>query len=157
MKVKCDYCGQMVDENLKTCPNCGGPMSTANRVSSGQPKTIEELKKWYTDHNLPPEETTRFFIGKDIKEPKAFGIYKDQNGDFVVYKNKSDGDNQKKCIFAPLIPERWTKSKYETNLSSDCLESKTEHAAFQYIVKKRSLNLQKSPRFATVSWICGLR
>ena len=91
MKVKCDYCGQMVDETLKNCPNCGGPISTANRVASGQPKTIEELKKWYTDHNLPPEETTRFFIGKDIKEARAFGIYKDKNGDFVVYKNKSDG------------------------------------------------------------------
>lgn len=40
---------------------------------------------------LPPEEVTRFFIGKNITEPKAFGIYRDSTGDFVVYKNKSDG------------------------------------------------------------------
>ena len=33
-----------------------------------------------------------FFIGKDIKEPKAFGIYKNSAGDFVVYKNKSNGE-----------------------------------------------------------------
>ena len=92
MKVKCDYCGQLIDENLPTCPNCGGSLSTSNRVAGGQPKTIEELQKWYTDHNLPPERITRFFIGKDIKEPKAFGIYKNSNGDFVVYKNKSTGE-----------------------------------------------------------------
>ena len=38
------------------------------------------------------EEVTRFFIGKNIKEPKAFGIYQDENGDYVVYKNKSVGE-----------------------------------------------------------------
>ena len=92
MKVKCDYCGQLIDENLPTCPNCGGSLSTSNRVSGGQPKTIEELQQWYKDHHLPPENITRFFIGKDIKEPKAFGIYKNSSGDFVVYKNKANGE-----------------------------------------------------------------
>ena len=43
-------------------------------------------------HHLPPEEITRFFIGKDIREPKAFGIYRDDLGNFVVYKNKSTGE-----------------------------------------------------------------
>lgn len=56
-----------------------------------EPKTIEELKAWYEAHNLPPEEVTRFFIGKDIKEPKAFGIYKNEYGEVVVYKNKDTG------------------------------------------------------------------
>lgn len=59
-----------------------------NRV----PKTIDELKEWYMARNLPPEETTRFFIGKDIKEPRAFGIYKDPGGNFIVYKNKANGE-----------------------------------------------------------------
>ena len=59
---------------------------------TGQPQTIEELRRWYIDHNLPPEEVTRFFIGKDIREPKAFGIYQNDGGDFVVYKNKADGE-----------------------------------------------------------------
>lgn len=56
------------------------------------PETIEELKYAYQDKNLPPEEVTRFFIGKDYKLPRAFGIYKDDvTGNFVVYKNKADG------------------------------------------------------------------
>lgn len=91
MKIKCDYCDSMVDETEGQCPHCGAPLSGVNRTSSLQPKTIEELKRWYEARNLPPEEVTRFFIGKDIREPKAFGIYKNSNGDFVVYKNKSDG------------------------------------------------------------------
>ena len=54
--------------------------------------TIEELQAWYVAHHLPPEQITRFFIGKDIREPKAFGIYKNEVGDCVVYKNKSTGE-----------------------------------------------------------------
>ena len=92
MKVKCNYCDQLIDDNLNYCPYCGGSMPTANRTASDQPKTIEELKAWYTAHNLPPENITRFFIGKNIKEPKAFGIYKSETGDFVVYKNKANGE-----------------------------------------------------------------
>ena len=92
MQVKCNYCGALIDDTCETCPKCGAPLSGANRTAKGQPKTIEELKAWYTAHHLPPEEVTRFFIGKNITEPKAFGIYKDGNGDFVVYKNKSTGE-----------------------------------------------------------------
>lgn len=57
-----------------------------------QPKTIEELRQWYIDRNLPPEDVTRFFIGKNILEPKAFGIYENEFHEFVVYKNKADGE-----------------------------------------------------------------
>lgn len=92
MNIKCDYCGSMVDERSQNCPICGAPLSGVNRTASKEPKTIEELKAWYTDHNLPPEEVTRFFIGKNITEPKAFGIYKNDVGDCVVYKNKANGE-----------------------------------------------------------------
>ena len=61
-------------------------------MSSKQPSTIEELRQWYKDRKLPPENVTRFFIGKNIREPKAFGIYKDENGECVVYKNKANGE-----------------------------------------------------------------
>ena len=92
MNIKCDFCGSMIDERSENCPHCGAPLSGVNRLASEQPKTIEELKAWYTAHNLPPEEITRFFIGKNITEPKAFGIYKTETGDCVVYKNKSTGE-----------------------------------------------------------------
>ncbi len=89
MKIKCDYCGNTYEDTAKQCPGCGAPNPSHQNTSN--PKTIEELKKWYSDRNLPAPEVTRFFIGVDYKEPKAFGIFKDANGDFVVYKNKADG------------------------------------------------------------------
>ena len=89
MKIKCDYCGNTYEDTLEKCPNCGAP--NPSHQNNGQPKTIEELKDWYKKRNLPDAEVTRFFIGEDYKEPKAFGIYKDENGDFIVYKNKADG------------------------------------------------------------------
>ena len=91
MKVKCKYCDSLIDDTYTNCPNCGAALDTVQRFANKQPQTIEELQKWYTAMKLPAEEVTRFFIGKDIKEPRAFGIYNDADGDFVVYKNKSDG------------------------------------------------------------------
>ena len=92
MQIKCNYCGALVEETNESCPKCGAPLSGSHRTAKEQPKTIAELQDWYVAHHLPPEEITRFFIGKDIREPKAFGIYRDSNGDFVVYKNKSTGE-----------------------------------------------------------------
>lgn len=92
MKIKCDYCNAVIEETEERCPNCGAPLSGANRTADEQPKTIEQLQAWYVAHHLPPEHITRFFIGKNITEPKAFGIYKNEVGDCVVYKNKSTGE-----------------------------------------------------------------
>ncbi len=92
MKIKCDYCQGYINDYDEKCPNCGAPNEHLVRKAIGSPKTIEELKEWYKQHNLPPEETTRFFIGTDYKKPRAFGIYKDEEtGNFVVYKNKDTG------------------------------------------------------------------
>lgn len=92
MKIKCDYCGSYINDTDEKCENCGAVNNHLQRNANKAPKTIQELKDWYIAHNLPDENTTRFFIGKDYKKPKAFGIYKDeQTGDFVVYKNKDTG------------------------------------------------------------------
>ena len=92
MKKKCDYCGNYYDDTEKNCPYCCAPNDHIARSSNSQPKTIEELKQWYKDHNLPPEEITRYFIGKNKKEARCIGIYPDeQTGNFVVYKNKDNG------------------------------------------------------------------
>lgn len=124
MKIKCDYCRQMIDEGLDKCPHCGATI-TKNRMAGGQPQTIEELKQWYEDHHLPPENITRFFIGKDIKEPKAFGIYKADNGDFVVYKNKANGE---RAVRYQGVDEGYAVNELYQRLRSEVADQK-EHRA----------------------------
>ena len=92
MKVKCEYCGSYISDTEEKCPNCGAVNEHLQRKAIGTPTTIAELKQWYKEHDLPIQDITRFFIGVDYKEPKAFGIYQDKKtGNFIVYKNKSDG------------------------------------------------------------------
>lgn len=91
MKIKCDWCGSWINDFDQVCPNCGGVNNNYNRHANGVPQTIEELKAWAKEMNLPLEEM-RTIIGEDYKGAKAFGIYKDEtDGTFVVYKNKEDG------------------------------------------------------------------
>jgi len=72
MKIKCDYCGNMVEENSQNCPHCGAALSGINRMAGGTPQTIEQLRQWYVDHNLPPEDVTRFFYRQKYRFPKSF-------------------------------------------------------------------------------------
>ncbi len=93
MKIKCNYCGNFISDTDEKCPNCQAPNEHLKRTGNEVPQTIEELIQWYQEHNLPPEETTRFFIGKNIQEPRAFGIYKEEKtGNYIVYKNKDSGE-----------------------------------------------------------------
>lgn len=91
MKVMCDFCGNFIDDTDNVCPCCGETKTCEHQKVDMIPQTIEELEEWYIAHNLPSPEITRFFIGQNVFDKKAFGIYKDFNGDFVVYKNKIDG------------------------------------------------------------------
>ena len=124
MQVKCDFCGSMIDEKSERCPCCGAPLSGANRTSKEQPKTIEELRAWYIAHHLPPEEVTRFFIGKNITEPKAFGIYRDSNGDFVVYKNKSTGE---RAVRYKGADEKYAVNELYQRLKAEIADQKGNH------------------------------
>ncbi len=91
MKIKCDYCGSFISDTDEKCPNCGGVNSHLVRRAVGVPKTIEELKTWCMEQNIPLEQA-RFFIGEDYRGARAFGIYYDEKTEnYVVYKNKSDG------------------------------------------------------------------
>lgn len=90
MKIQCEYCDSMIDDSLNECPYCGA-MVTHGAATSVKPVTIEELISWYASKSLPPYEVTRFFLGQDIKEARAFGIYRTDDGNVVVYKNKDDG------------------------------------------------------------------
>ena len=90
MKIKCEYCGSFISDTDEKCPNCGGTNSHLARSAKGVPKTIAELKAFCAERKMPLEKM-RFFLGVDYKKPKAFGIYEDEDGNFVVYKNKADG------------------------------------------------------------------
>ena len=91
--VKCKYCDSTISTNDKHCPNCGAPNEgyvDDSKAIITDPKTIEELKEYCAERGMPLVKM-RFFIGEDFKEARAFGIYKESNGECVVYKNKDDG------------------------------------------------------------------
>ena len=90
MQIQCEYCKNWIEDTVEKCPYCGASNTHLKRYADTTPKTIAELKTWYAERNLPPEEVTRFFIGTDYRAPKAFGIYQDGKN-FIVYKNKADG------------------------------------------------------------------
>ena len=90
MKIKCEYCEQMIEDTDPQCPYCGAVNENVKRGASQVPTTIDELKSFCAAHNMPLEKM-RFFIGEDYKGARAFGIFQDGNGDFVVYKNKDNG------------------------------------------------------------------
>lgn len=129
MKIKCDYCGSMIEEQNANCPNCGAPLNGVNRFAEEQPKTIEELKAWYVAHNLPPENVTRFFIGKNMIQPRAFGIYQDSKGDFIVYKNKANGQ---RAIRYQGTDEAYAVNELYQKLKGEIASRKSHSATQRY-------------------------
>ena len=128
MKIKCEYCGAMIEDTEAECPNCGAANINVKRMTVTTPQTIEQLKSWYVARNLPPYEVTRFFIGENHQGPKAFGIYKDGN-EFVVYKNKADGTR--------AVRYRGTDEAYAVNelylkLKSEILNQKAHQGSRGY-------------------------
>ena len=125
MKIKCEYCENFFDDTLEQCPHCGAPNKSIRRSTADQPTTVEELKEWYSSHGLPPAEVTRFFIGEDYKDPKAFGIFKDENtGNFVVYKNKADGS---RAVRYEGTDEAFAVNEIYMRLKQEILEQKAHN------------------------------
>ena len=94
----CEYCGAPLRTEDQVCPNCGAPNpfcqpqekpEEAKQYSVYYPQTIRDLQIYCSERGMPLEKM-RFFVGQDFQEPRAFGIYQD-DGEFVVYKNKADG------------------------------------------------------------------
>ena len=140
MKIICDYCGSIIDEDNEVCPNCGGTLDGVHRFAGEQPQTIEELKEWYIARNLPPEEVTRFFIGKDIREARAFGIYQDSAGDFVVYKNKANGE---RAIRYQGMDEAYAVNELYQKLKGEIADRKSESVKIVYQESARDITEQK--------------
>lgn len=120
------------------------------------PQTIEELQQWYKEHNLPDEETTRFFIGKNYKGARAFGIYKDEiSSKIVVYKNKSDGSRAIRYegtneSFA--VNEIWTKLKEEIQNQ----KANNQRLVDEYRSVSKYENSNKKRRGGLMNWIVFL-
>ena len=96
----CSFCGALIPRNkavgqteqasaaaVQAAPAAEG-VREKRRVQT--PQTVEELLAFCERHELPLSKM-RFFIGLDYPGAKAYGIFQDANGDFVVYKNKADG------------------------------------------------------------------
>lgn len=124
MKIKCEFCGGMYEDTEQFCPSCGAVnpkiKGEADRADDAGkiPQTIDELKAFCESKKLPLNDM-RFFLGVDFKEPRAFGIFKDTDGNFVVYKNKADGTRAERyrgSDEAFAVKEIYYKMKSEVDL-----------------------------------------
>ena len=83
----CGACGKPIPDDASFCPHCGAEQLEDIRLTK-IPETIEQLRAFCAAHQMPLEKM-RFFIGENYTGARAFGIYKDKNGNCVVYKNKA--------------------------------------------------------------------
>lgn len=120
MKTFCDYCGSVIEDTVDKCPNCGAVNQHVMRSGNQVPKTIEELKAFAAEKGIPLEKM-RFFIGIDYKEPRAFGIYKEANGNCVVYKNKGNGE---RAIRYQGTDEAYAVNEIYQKMKAELLERK---------------------------------
>ena len=105
-----------------------------------KPKTIDSLKE-YCELNGYTSEKTRFFIGEDYKEPRAFGIYKDEvSGDFVVYKNKDDGS---RAVRYRGTDEAFAVGELYDRLQKEIINQKQHYYAGD--IPSRSIKSYKNP------------
>ncbi len=154
MKIRCEYCNSYIDESEEKCPTCGAPNKDFKRVANQVPTTIQELEEWYKAHNLPPYETTRFFIGIDYKDPKAFGIYKDdKTGKFVVYKNKDTGERK---VRYEGKDEKYAVNELYTKLKEEILNQKSLNAGRSNASSKTSKAVIKSAIITIIFLIMAL-
>lgn len=137
MKIRCEYCDGYLEDTDENCPNCAAVNRHLKRSADGVPKTIEELIEFASAKKLPLEEM-RFFLGKDIREPRVFGIYKNAEGNFVVYKNKSNGE---RVIRYEGKDEAYAVNEIYQKIKTEIIEQK-EHQVQQ--AQKRPHNTGKS-------------
>ena len=132
-------CGGWIEDTDEVCPNCGAANEHLMVSGEGIPKTIEELRAFAESHNLPLRDM-RFFIGEDYKEPRAFGIYEESDGNFVVYKNKANGERAVRYRGkdeAYAVNELYQKMKSEVANQKKHLGDRKEQHAKQEVKKKR--------------------
>lgn len=159
MKIKCDWCGSWINDFDQVCPNCGGVNNNYNRHANGVPQTIEELKAWAKEMNLPLDDM-RTFIGEDYKGAKAFGIYKDEtDGTFVVYKNKEDGTRAvryKGTDEAYAVNELYQKMKERVAVQKAHKQPKTAQPAHNTQTTAQKKSYKKATRLLFSVMLIGM-
>lgn len=143
MEIKCEYCGSIIKETDEKCPYCGATNQAVKRTADHTPKTIEELQQWYQARNLPPYEVTRFFIGINYTQPKAFGIYR-EGQNVIVYKNKANGE---RAIRYQGTDEAYAVNELYLKLKEEILNQKEHNRAGN--VRKYSLQGTTQSRYLT--------
>lgn len=135
MRITCEYCGGYLQDTDECCPNCAAVNKNVMRSADGIPKTIEQLKAFAEEKKLPLKKM-RFFIGENITEPRAFGIYKDEYENFVVYKNKSDGT---RIVRYEGKDEAYAVNELYQKMRSEVMEQKA-HQAVNSVHGKQTQN-----------------
>lgn len=128
MKITCPYCGNMFEDSNAQCPHCLAPNDQHPDTTDGTPSTIDELRRWYSNRHLPPYEVTRFFIGENVREPRAFGIYRD-GSKVIVYKNK---DNGQRAVRYQGSDEGYAVSEIFSKLKEEILHQKQQNFNMQH-------------------------
>lgn len=129
MKVTCEYCGSQIDDTAAYCPNCSASNVHMLRSANGVPKTIEELIAFCKEEKVPLAQM-RFFLNENYTSPRAYGIYKDEEGNFIVYKNKGNGER--------IVRYRGTDEAYAVNEIYQKL--RTEMSQQREMQNKRAAN-----------------
>ena len=146
---KCPCCGGVLRSNERACPTCGSINThyvLDTELLIRDPKTVSELQENCAERNMPLLRM-RFFIGEDTHEPQAFGIYRTENGNTVVYKNKSDGS---RAVRYDGPDEAYAVSQLLSKLEEECRK--------RGIDPDRSLRQREPPRLSKsrhVSEQCG--
>lgn len=149
---KCEFCDSVISTEDRTCPNCGAANSQyvidKERIVT-DPQTIEELQEYCAERGMPLVRM-RFFIGVDYKEPKAFGIFRDTNGNVIVYKNKADGTRAIRYkgpderfgvseIYGKLLDECHNRGIYPDGKSNTPVMNRSNPGVNRGSAKKRSI------------------
>ena len=156
MADKCEYCGKRLNPSDEVCPGCGAPNpgfapgTDASATGEQDPRTIKELRSWCERHNLPLAQM-RFFLGENHQGPKAFGIYQDEQGKFVVYKNKADGS---RAVRYTGYDEAYAVSQLYEKMKQEIAARKSYKAAMGSGSSRQSTSRRGSSGLSRI-WIFG--
>ena len=99
MDQKMVYRPDLAEDAEEFCPLCGAPVApeeepapepAAPAQPETAPRTVTELLALCDSFEVDPAAHS-FFIGKDEKDASGYGLFLDEFGDYVFYRNHTDG------------------------------------------------------------------